>query len=332
MYRPMYRIALCLLILSPLLADCAPEQAADAESTSLPRIRITCTVGMITDVVRHIADERADVDGIIGPGVDPHLYQSTRSDVARLIRADIVFYNGLMLEGKMNDALTKVARGRPVFAASERIDRSALLAKPGSTAHPDPHVWMDPMLWKNAAETFADALAEQDPSHRAEYIARYEQYAARLDRLDAYARRVLTTVPEQGRVLVTAHDAFKYFARAYGFQVEGIQGISTESEAGIADINRLVRMLAERHIPAVFVETSVSEKNVRALIEGAAARGQTVVIGGTLFSDAMGPPSSYEGTYIGMIDHNVTTITRALGGQAPEGGMDGRLSLAESHP
>ncbi len=332
MYRPMKRIALCLLIVSPLLADCAPEQAADAEPTPNQRIRITCTVGMITDVVRHIADDRADVDGIIGSGVDPHLYQSTRSDVARLIRADLVFYNGLMLEGNMNDALAKVARGRPVFAVSERIDRSALLAKPGSTAHPDPHVWMDPMLWKNAAETVAHSLAEYEPSHRDAYLTRYDEYAARLDRLDAYARRILATIPENSRVLVTAHDAFNYFARAYGIQVEGIQGISTESEAGIADINRLVRILAERHIPAVFVETSVSEKNVRALIEGTAARGHTVVIGGTLFSDAMGPPDSYEGTYIGMIDHNVTTITRALGGQAPEGGMDGRLAPSEPHP
>lgn len=287
--------------------------------------KVTCTVGMVADIVRQVAGDKAAVEGIIGEGVDPHLYQATRADVGKLLGADVVFYSGLMLEGKMSDALIKVGRKRPVFAVTELLDESLLLEPPEFQGHFDPHLWMDASLWKKCTEMVAESLGQFDAPNAATYRASYERYAKELDALHEYAKKSIATIPRPQRVLVTAHDAFNYFARAYDIEVRGIQGISTESEAGIADINRLVQMLVDRKIKAVFVESSVSDKNVRALCEGAASRGHTVAIGGTLFSDAMGKTGTYEGTYIGMIDHNVTIITRALGGQAPPRGMQGKL-------
>jgi manganese/zinc/iron transport system substrate-binding protein len=287
--------------------------------------RITCTVGMITDIVRNVAGDRAVVEGIMAEGVDPHLYKPTRDDVVKLQQADVVFYNGLMLEGKMADVLVKVARsGKPVFAVTEMLDdEQYVMTDPQQ--HYDPHVWMDVKGWILAVRAVAKALGEHDSGHAAQYQANAEKYIAELQKLDAYARQVIESIPKSQRVLVTAHDAFSYMGRAYGLEVRGIQGLSTESEAGVRDINELVDFLVQRKIGAVFVETSVADKNVRALVEGARSRGHDVKIGGSLFSDAMGKPGTYEGTYIGMIDHNVTTIARALGGQAPERGMNGKL-------
>ncbi len=326
--RPILAVLLAAALLGPF-AGCASQKESRAEEKLRYPYRVTCTVGMITDIVRQVAGEKAVVEGIIGEGVDPHLYQATRSDIKRLLDADIVFYNGLMLEGKMSDDLVKVGRKRPVHAVTELIDKSLLLEPPEFAGHYDPHVWMDPTLWMKCTEMVAESLGadDVDPANREHYRANYRAYAAQLDALHAYAEQALATIPAQSRVLVTAHDAFNYFARAYDLEVRGIQGISTDSEAGLADINRLVELLVQRGVRAVFVESSVPEKNVRALVEGAGSRGHAVKIGGTLFSDAMGAPGTYEGTYVGMIDHNVTTIVRALGGEAPEGGMNGKLSI-----
>jgi manganese/zinc/iron transport system substrate-binding protein len=226
----------------------------------------------------------------------------------------------------MADALVRLARGgRPVHAVTELLDEQYLLEPPEMQGHYDPHVWMDVSAWSRAVAAVAEALAAFDPPGQAEYRQRAAAYRAELDKLHAYAQRAIASIPPRQRVLITAHDAFNYFGRAYGIEVRGIQGLSTESEAGLEDINRLVDFIVTREVQAVFVETSVADKNVRALIEGARARGKTVRIGGTLFSDAMGPAGTYEGTYIGMLDHNVTVITRALGGQAPAGGLNGRL-------
>jgi manganese/zinc/iron transport system substrate-binding protein len=288
-------------------------------------IRAAATVGMVADIVREVAGERAAVTNIIGSGVDPHVYSPTRSDVAVLLKSDIIFYAGLLLEGQMADILVKVSRKRPVFAVTELLQQDYLIHD-SATAHNDPHVWMDVQGWMKAVQVVVDAMVEFDPPHADEYRSRAVAYQERLKRLDDYAKSAIASIPADQRVLVTAHDAFNYMGRAYGIEVMGIQGLSTESEAGLKDINRLVDLLVERGIPAVFVETSVSDKNVKALIEGAASRGHTVVIGGELFSDAMGPPGSYEGTYEGMIDHNVTVITRALGGDAPVTGMQGKLN------
>lgn len=287
---------------------------------------ITATVGMVADIVRQVAGDKANVKGIIGEGVDPHLYKPTRNDVAALLSADVVFYSGLMLEGKMADTLIKVARsGKPVYAVTELIDESYLLEPKEFKGHFDPHLWMDVAGWSRGVTAVAKALAEFDPPNAAAYNSRAAQYGEELAKLDAYAKKSIASIPETSRVLITAHDAFNYFGRAYKIDVRGIQGISTESEAGLQDINRLVDFIVSRGVPAVFVETSVADKNVRALVDGARAKGKAIKIGGSLYSDAMGPTGTYEGSYIGMIDHNVTLMTRALGGQAPATGLNGRL-------
>lgn len=225
----------------------------------------------------------------------------------------------------MTDILVKVSRKRPVYAVTERLQQEYLIHD-NTTDHHDPHVWMDVSGWIKAVAVVADAMVAFDPVHADAYRQNAAAYQVRLHRLDDYAKKVIASIPDNQRVLVTAHDAFNYLGRAYGIEVMGIQGLSTESEAGLKDINRLVSLLVDRRIPAVFVETSVSDKNVKALIEGAAARGHQVVIGGELFSDAMGAAGTYEGTYEGMIDHNVTVVTRALGGNAPATGMQGKLA------
>lgn len=283
------------------------------------------TTGMVSDIVRNVAGDKATVMGLIGEGIDPHLYKPTRADVAKLMNGDIIFYSGLLLEGKMTDVLGSLAEEKPVFAVTEGVEKDYLLEPPEFEGHPDPHLWMDVQGWMKAVERVKSALSEYDPANKELYEKNAAAYLEQLEALDQYAQETFATIPEGSRVMVTAHDAFNYLGRAYNIEVMGIQGISTESEAGLGDLNALVDLLVERRIGAVFVETSVADKNVKALIEGAKSRGFEVEVGGELFSDAMGPAGSYEGTYIGMIDHNVTTIVRALGGKAPEKGLNGKL-------
>ena len=253
--------------------------------------RVTTTVAMVTDIVRQVAGPHARVEGLMREGVDPHLYKPSRTDVIKLMNADVVFYNGLMLEGKMTDVLVKASRsGKPVYAVTEMLQEASGYVMNDPQQHYDPHVWMDVSGWVKAVEAVAGALGEYDPEHRGDYETNAKAYLLELRKLDDYAKRVIGSIPPQQRVLVTAHDAFGYFGRAYGVEVHGIQGLSTESEAGIKDINNLIDFLVKRQVGAVFVETSVADKNVRALIEGAHARGWDVRIGGTLFSDAMGKP------------------------------------------
>jgi len=315
-----------LLLVTGMLSfsACSPDPASGEEERTYPYRAVT-TIGMITDIVRNVAGDHAEVEGIIGEGIDPHLYKPTRDDVLTLEAGDIIFYNGLLLEGKMTDILVRVARkGKSVYAVTEAILDEGDYVLTTEEEYFDPHVWMDVSGWIRAVSIVADALSEFDPPHAGEYRRRAGEYSARLEKLDSYAREAIASIPENQRVLITAHDAFNYMGRAYGIEVHGIQGLSTESEAGVRDIENLIDFIVERDIPAVFFETSVSDKNVRALIEGAKARGHPLRIGGELFSDAMGPAGTYEGTYIGMIDHNVSTIARALGGEVPEGGFRGK--------
>lgn len=315
------------LMILPFLAVLLAPTALRADKAEPP---YTCvaTTGMVADIVRNVAGERAEVVALLGSGVDPHLYKLTRSDVAQFMGADVVFYSGLLLEGKMTDALVRVAAsGKPVIAVTEKIDEQYLLEPEQFQGHYDPHVWMDPDAWSRAAGVVADSLADRiDPESAGDYRDNLAAYQARLADLDVYIKQIIGTIPENRRVLITAHDAFNYFGRRYNMEVMGIQGISTESEAGVREIERLVDILVERRVPAVFVETTVPQRSVKALIAGARARGHTVVIGGSLFSDAMGAAGTYEGTYVGMLDHNATTIARALGGVAPERGMQGMLN------
>lgn len=288
--------------------------------------RIVATTGMIGDVVRNIAGERGTVHILMGEEVDPHLFRPTRADIGRMQQASIIFYNGLHLEGRMGDSLVQLARTRPVYAVTELVDEAVLLDDEEYEEAFDPHLWMDVSLWMEAVTVIVNALSELDPDGAQEYRRNADRYLEGLHHLDSYVREIMATIPRERRVLVTAHDAFGYFGAAYEIEVIGVQGISTESEAGLEEINSLVRLMVDRGITTVFAETTVPDRALMAIIEGAADRGATVTIGGELFSDAMGASGSYEGTYIGMIDHNATTIVRALGGEAPARGFRGRLS------
>lgn len=303
---------------------------AEGERPQGERPKIVATTGMVADLVRAVAGDRAEVEALMGEGVDPHLFKPTRSDTVKLLRADAVFISGLHLEGKMTAAFDRLREsGKPVVALGDAVPKERLLSPPEFEGAHDPHIWMDVGIWAGTLPSIRDGLSRLDPAGAETYARNADAYGAELARLDAYARRILSSIPDKARMLVTAHDAFNYLGRAYGIEVRGIQGISTESEAGLRIIEELAALLADRGVPAVFPETSVSDRNVRALVEGAGARGHRVTLGGALFSDAMGAPGSYEGTYIGMIDHNVTTIARALGGEAPADGFQGKLALAQ---
>ena len=306
--------ALMLLVL--FAVSCS---GAYAES----KFKIVTTIGMITDVTKVIAGEHASVEGLIGEAVDPHLYKPTRSDVVKLQAADVVFYNGLLLEGKMSDILVRLARkGKFVVPVTEKVVEQPNYVMYTEAEHYDPHVWMDIGGWMLAAEVIGESLAEYDQAHSEDYKQRAQSYIKELRALNNYAKKTLASIPKEQRVLITAHDAFNYFGRAYGIEVRGIQGISTESEAGVRDIENLIKFIIRRKIKAVFVETSVADKNVRALVEGANAQGHSITIGGSLYSDAMGKPGSYQGSYIGMLDHNITTVAKALGASdVPDGGV-----------
>ena len=289
-------------------------------------LRVVATTSMIADAARQVAGDRAEVDALMGPGVDPHAYRQTRSDIARIVQADLVLWHGLYLEAQMEEFFLDLANRQPVVAVGEGVPERQLLRHDDYDGRFDPHVWMNPNLWSLVVLTVRDALIEVDPDGEAAYRENAERHLQEIADLAIYAQQVFASVPVERRLLISAHDAFNYFGAAYGFEVLGIQGISTEAEAGLRRIEELVDLIVERQISAVFVESSVSDRNVRALIEGAAAQGHEVTIGGQLFSDAMGEAGTYEGTYIGMIDHNATAITRALGGSAPERGMNDRLA------
>ncbi|TFH87417.1 manganese transporter [Billgrantia azerbaijanica] len=291
------------------------------------RLQVVATTGMITDTLRRVGGDAVSVQGLMGPGVDPHLYRQTRSDVRAMTQADAVFWNGLYLEAQLEDFLERLAARRPVYAVGEAVPMAERLADEEYANQYDPHVWMDPSRWRYVVLAVRDALSELVPEQADAFAERAEALLVELEALDDYARQVLASVPEGSRVLVTAHDAFGYFGDAYDMEVLGIQGFSTESEAGLARIEAMVNLLVERDIGAIFIESSVSDRNVRALIEGARAKGHEVRIGGELFSDAMGPAGTYEGTWLGMLDHNITLIARALGGEVPDGGRLARLTL-----
>lgn len=289
-------------------------------------LNIVTTTSMVADQVRNIGGDRVQVTSLMGEGIDPHLYKPTRDDVAKLQKADMILYNGLMLEGRMTDVFTRLRKGgKPVLAVGETLDPATLLQSQNNSHHPDPHVWMDVKAWSKISEAVEKFLITHDPEGKKTYEMNARDFRTQLTGLDQYIQKVIHSIPEPQRVLLTAHDAFRYYGRTYKIDVKGVQGISTESEAGVQDINNLVDFIVKNKIGAVFVESTVPDKNLAALIEGAHSRGQKVVIGGSLYSDAMGPAQSYEGTYIGMLDHNSTLIARSLGGKAPAGGMQGKL-------
>lgn len=273
-------------------------------------IQVVCTTGMVADLVRNVGGDHVQVTTLMGAGVDPHLYKTTTGDVQQLDRADMIFFSGTHLEGKMADVLTRLGRRKPTVGVTDALERKLILQTEEGAF--DPHLWFDVSLWQKAVGVVQDRLAEFDPTHGSDYQQNGERYQKELGELHDWARKEIAKIPKERRVLVTAHDAFRYFGRAYDIEVRGIQGISTENEAAVKHINDLVDFITQRKIKAVFVETSVSERNMQSLLEGCASRGHKVAVGGELFSDAMGAAGTPEGTYPGMIRHNVNTIVKAL--------------------
>jgi manganese/zinc/iron transport system substrate-binding protein len=312
-----------LLILAAfvVLGACSKATAPDNTATTAKSfsadapMNVVATTGMVADAVKNVGGEFVKVTGLMGPGVDPHLYKASEGDIQRLSQADIIFYNGLNLEGKMGDILVKMARGRPTVAVTEDVDHSTLREPPEFLGHFDPHLWFDVKLWTKTIDAISVALGELDPAHAQTFDANATAFANQLEALDTWTRETLSTIPRDQRVLVTAHDAFGYFGRAYDVDVVALQGVSTVSEFGLADVRRIVDLLVERKIKAVFVESSIPKRSIEAVVAGAKARGHEVVVGGTLYSDAMGTPGTKEGTYVGMVQSNVRTITDALLGK-----------------
>jgi manganese/zinc/iron transport system substrate-binding protein len=311
----MVKIALllsCMLAVMGLSACSAPAPASPQELAART-IQVVATTGMVGDLAAKVGGERVEVTALMGPGVDPHLYKASESDVRKIGRADIIFYTGLHLEagmGKVFDGIGVI--GKIAVPVGEGIPVEQLLTPAEFAGSHDPHVWFDVKLWSQTIPIVRDALSQIDPGSADLYASNAEAYQAELAALDAYIRVQASRVPETQRVLITAHDAFNYFGRAYGFEVRGLQGISTATEAGTADVAELAEFIAERQIPAVFIESSVPQRNVEAVQAAVQARGFQVRIGGELFSDAMGDPGTTEGSYVGMVRHNIDTIVNAL--------------------
>jgi len=284
----------------------------DPQEIAGRKINVVATIGQVADVVDNIAGDRAELEGLMGPGIDPHLYRASEGDVVSLAEADIVFYNGLHLEAKMADVFEKMRGSVTTVAVTSEIDRNELLAPPEFEGAYDPHVWFDVSKWMSVTEVIRDAFVELDPEHAAVYEDNADAYLAELEELDSYVEEQAQRVSEDQRVVITAHDAFNYFGDAYDFEVRGLQGISTATETGTADLSSLADFIVEHEIPSIFVETSVPQRFIEALREAVAARGFDVNIGGSIYSDAMGDAGTPEGTYIGMVRHNIDTIVAGL--------------------
>ncbi len=290
---------------------CAGPAAPDRVMRPGP-LRVTATTGMIADAAQRIAGPLAQVDALMGPGIDPHLYKASEGDVRRLSSADLILYHGLHLEGRMTDVLGKLATQRPVLAVGETIPENERLGFAQAGLTWDPHLWFDVALWSRVLLPIAEKLAELLPEHRELLLDNARAYRDELLLLDRWAAERFAALAPERRVLVTAHDAFGYMGRRYGLEVVGIQGISTVSEAGLQDLDRVVGIVVDRRVPAIFVESSVSPRSIEALERACRERGHSVIIGGQLYSDAMGPAGGDAGTYPGMVRHNVSTITEKL--------------------
>lgn len=306
------RILAVIVALTAVVVSChhpegePPRVAAD-------RPTVVATTSIVADLVRSVAGDRIAVDQLMGPGIDPHLYKPSAGDVRRLASARTIFYSGLHLEGRMGELFEEMGqRGTPTVAVAECVPADRLIESEGFSGVHDPHVWFDVGLWLETTGCVSVALAEVDPAGGALFAERAQAYREELLALDRWVRERVAEVPPSRRVLITAHDAFEYFGRAYGFEVRGLLGVSTASEAGADDVQQLAAFVAERRIPALFVETSVPPRFVEALEEAVAARGFAVTIGGTLYSDALGNPDSPAGTYVGTVRANVDTIVGAL--------------------
>ena len=294
-----------IFILSCALGCGAPERGDQ-------QIEVVCTTGMVADLARNIGGDRIAVVGMMGPGVDPHYYKASQGDLAKLTAANLILFNGLFLEGKLEDVFAKMARRKQVLAVAEHLPKERLLRPSEFEGHFDPHIWFDVSLWAQTIEPVVARLSALDPDGAAVYRQNGARYRARLDSLHQWVVEQVALLPEARRVLITAHDAFGYFGRAYGVEVVGLQGISTVAEYGVNDVTRLVDLIVEREVKAIFVESSVPARSIEAVREGCLERGFQVEIGGTLYSDAMGAAGSGADTYVGMVESNVNTLVGAL--------------------
>lgn len=313
-----WRPLLALLAL-PVVTGCGRiSQGQELPDLGDRIIRVTATTGQVADLARQVGGERVSVDGLMGPGVDPHLFKASERNVEELIDSDAIFFNGLHLEGKLGELLERLSERRPVVAVGDAIPDALLTSPPEFEGNPDPHVWFDPTMWAYTCRSMGEALTSIDPSHGQMYTDAVTSYTVQLDELDRYAAERFSGIPDQQRVLVTAHDAFGYLGRRYDLEVVGLQGISTSTEAGIRDVQRIADLLVERRVPSIFVETSVPRRTIEAVQVATADRDWRVTIGGELFSDALGDIGTPEGTYLGMFRHNVDSIVAGLTGDDPE--------------
>lgn len=296
-----------------ILALLALAVSSPTSSAAEKKIKVVATTSMVADLVRNVGGDKVEIHGLMGPGVDPHLYKATATDVLKLQQANVIFYSGLLLEGKMQELFGQMARRKKfVYAVTEDLPKDQLLEPPSMGGHYDPHVWFDVPLWSKCASKVAEGLSEFDPSNKQFFEQRAEQLQSKLVALHQWALKKANDLPQERKIVVTSHDAFNYLGRTYGFKVVGLQGISTVTEAGVADMAKLVDFISQHKVPAVFVESSVSHTTIDRISKDAGVK-----IGGELFSDAMGAPGDMEngydlGTYEGMIKHNLSTIVAAL--------------------
>ncbi len=275
--------------------------------------KVVATTTMIADLARQIGGDSVEVKSLMGSGVDPHLYKASEGDVTKLYTADLILYNGLHLEGKMGEIFEQMkSRNKKTAALAESLEKDKLIDSEYFASNYDPHIWFDISYWMQISEALLVELKEIDPESAAYYENNFKAYQTELKNLEAEVKAMIATLPPEKRILVTAHDAFNYFGQAYGFQVVGLQGLSTATEAGVQDVQRLAQFIIDKQVKAVFVETSVPQRTIEALQAAVAAKDFQIDIGGTLYSDALGSKGTPEAEYIGMFRANVSTIVNAL--------------------
>jgi len=298
-----------LILIATTILGCKADRKKDITT----RINVVTTTTMLTDLVKNIGGEAINIQGLMGSGVDPHLYKASEGDVSKLFDADIIFYGGLHLEGKLVDVFEKMERrGKKTVAVAKAIDTKDLIGSNYFASNYDPHIWFNLTFWKSITKYVTNELVKVNPINASLFDANSKKYIKKLEALEADIMNTINTLPAEKRVLVTAHDAFNYFGQAYGFEVVGLQGLSTATEAGVQDVQKLARFIIDKKVKAIFVESSVPKRTIEALQASVQSQGHDVMIGGTLYSDALGDAGTKEGEYIGMFNYNVNTIINAL--------------------
>ncbi|NKI26667.1 zinc ABC transporter solute-binding protein [Arenibacter sp. 6A1] len=303
------KVIIGVLLLFGMMMGCKDSPKKDSNG----KLKVVTTTSMLTDLLQQIGGDAIEIQGLMGSGVDPHLYKASEGDVNKLFTADMVFYSGLHLEGKLVEIFEKMEKQhKKTVAVTDVLDKKGLLASEYFASNYDPHIWFNIDFWKEITQYTAQKLQEADPKNAALFAENSARYLEELEVLEKEIKDIIGTLPAEKRILVTAHDAFNYFGEAYGFQVLGLQGISTATEAGVQDVQQLSEFIIENKVKSIFIETSVPRRTIEALQASVASKGHQVTIGGSLYSDALGTRGTIEGTYIGMFKYNVNTIVSAL--------------------